>query len=162
MNRSSPFRAAAVLAAIALPSLALPVAAFAQAAPASAAPASAAPPTPAHDVEAHIQALHDQLQITKAEEPQWAIFAQVMRNNADAMEQAFQTRGATIETMSAVEDLQSYAQIARIQSENMQKLAASFQTLYDGFPPAQRQRADAVFRVKMLAHAKPGLKSATP
>ncbi len=157
MNRSSPFRAAAVLAAIALPSLALPVAAFAQAAP-----ASAAPPTPAHDVEAHIQALHDQLQITKAEEPQWAIFAQVMRNNADAMEQAFQTRGATIETMSAVEDLQSYAQIARIQSENMQKLAASFQTLYDGFPPAQRQRADAVFRVKMLAHAKPGLKSATP
>jgi hypothetical protein len=157
MNRSSPFRAAAVLAAIALPSLALPVAAFAQAAP-----ASAAPPTPAHDVEAHIQALHDQLQITKAEEPQWAIFAQVMRNNANAMEQAFQTRGATIETMSAVEDLQSYAQIAQIQSEHMQKLAASFQTLYDGFPPAQRQRADAVFRVKMLAHAKPGLKSATP
>jgi hypothetical protein len=157
MNRSSPFRAAAILAAIALPSLALPAAAFAQAAP-----ASAAAPTPAHDVEAHIQALHDQLQITKAEEPQWAIFAQQMRDNAEAMGQAFQARGARMGTMNAVEDLQSYAQIAQIQSENMQKLAASFQTLYNGFPPAQRQLADGVFREKMAAHAKPVPKSATP
>lgn len=157
MNRSSPYRAAAVLAALALPSLGLPVAAFAQAAP-----ASAAAPTPAHDVEAHIQALHDQLQITKAEEPQWAVFAQVMRNNAAQMGQAFQTRGATLETMNAVEDLQSYAQIAQIQSANMQKLAASFETLYNGFPAAQQKIADGVFRVRMPAHAKPGLKSATP
>ena len=89
MNRSSPLRAAAVLAAIALPSLALPAAALAQTAP-----ASVAAPTPAHDVEAHIQALHDQLQITPAEAPQWAAFAQVMRENAEAMGQAFQARGA--------------------------------------------------------------------
>jgi hypothetical protein len=153
MNRSSPFRAAAVLAAISLPSLALPAAAFAQAAP-----ASAAAPTPAHDVEAHIQALHDQLQITKAEEPQWAAFAQVMRDNANAMGQAFQTRGASYEQMTAVQDLQSYAQIAQVQSDNMQKLAASFQTLYNSFPPAQRQLADGVFRARIAAHAKPGMK----
>ena len=157
MNRSSPLRTAAVLAAIALPSLSLPVAAFAQAAP-----AAAAAPTPAHDVEAHIQALHDQLHITKAEEPQWAVFAQQMRDNATAMGQAFETRGASLEQMNAVQDLQSYAQIAQIQSENMQKLAASFQTLYSGFPPAQQKLADGVFRVRIPAHAKPGLKSATP
>ena len=54
------------------------------------------------------------------------------------------------------------AQIAQIQSENMQKLAASFQTLYNGFPPAQRQLADGVFRERMAAHAKPVPKSATP
>jgi hypothetical protein len=156
MNRSSTFRAAAVLAALALPALALP------AALAQAAPASAAAPTPTHDVEAHIQALHDQLQITKAEEPQWAIFAQQMRDNANAMGQAFQARGATMAQMNAVQDLQSYAQIAQIQSENMQKLAASFQTLYDSFPPAQQQLADGVFRERMQAHAKPGVKSATP
>jgi hypothetical protein len=153
MNRSSPFRAAAVLAAIALPSFSLPVAAFAQSTP-----ASVATPTPAHDIEAHIQSLHDQLQITPAEAPQWAAFAQVMRENADAMGQAFQTRGATYAQMNAVQDLQSYAQIAQIQSENMQKLAASFQTLYDSFPPAQRQLADEVFRARMAAHAKPGMK----
>jgi hypothetical protein len=157
MNRSSPLRAAAVLAAIALPPLALPAAALAQTAP-----ASVATPTPAHDVEAHIQALHDQLQITPAEAPQWAAFAQVMRENAEAMGQAFQARGAGYAQMNAVQDLQSYAQIAQIQSENMQKLAASFQTLYDSFPPAQQKLADGVFRTRMAAHAKPGLKSATP
>ncbi len=157
MNRSSPFRAAAVLAAIALPAMALPAAAFAQSTP-----AAVAAPTPAHAIEAHIQALHDQLQITKAEEPQWAIFAQQMRDNAEAMGQAFQTRGASLGTMNAVEDLQSYAQIAQIQSENMQKLAASFQTLYSGFPPAQQKLADEVFRAKIQAHAKAGMKSATP
>jgi protein CpxP len=162
MNRSSMARAAAVLAALALPCLSLPASALAQAVPAGATPASAAAPTPKQNVEAHIQALHDQLQITKAEEPQWTVFAQVMRNNATQMEQAFAARGASLETMNAVEDLQSYAQIAQIQSANMQKLAASFQTLYDGFPAAQQKLADGVFRVRMAGHAKPGMKSATP
>ena len=155
MNRSSPFRAAAVFAAIALPAMALPAATFAQSTPAAVA-------APAHAIEAHIQALHDQLQITKAEEPQWAIFAQQMRDNAEAMGQAFQTRGENLGTMNAVEDLQSYAQIAQIQSENMQKLAASFQTLYNGFPPAQQKLADEVFRAKIQAHANAGMKPASP
>ena len=149
MNRLSVSRTAAFLAIIAMPVLAMPGYVFAQAAPA---PAAAA--MPAHNVEAHIQALHNQLQITPAEEPQWAKFAQVMRNNAMQMEQAFAARGASLGTMSAVQDMQSYAQIAQVQSANMQKLAASFETLYGSFPPAQQKLADGVFRAKIATHAK--------
>ncbi len=150
MNRSLLSRTAAFMAVLAMPVLAMPSHVFAQAAPAAAAAAS-----PAHNVEAHIQALHNQLQITPAEEPQWAAFAQVMRTNAMQMEQAFAARGASLGTMNAVQDMQSYAQIAQVQSANMQKLAASFGTLYSSFPPAQQKLADGVFRAKMATHAKP-------
>jgi hypothetical protein len=150
MNRSSVSRTAALMAVLAMPVLAMPSYVLAQSAPASAAAA-----LPAHNVEAHIQALHDQLQITPAEAPQWAAFAQVMRDNAMQMEQAFAARGASLGTMNAVQDMQSYAQIAQVQSANMQKLAASFATLYGSFPPAQQKLADGVFRTKIVSHAKP-------
>jgi hypothetical protein len=156
MKRYSLFRGVAVLAVLALPALALPSAVFAQTAPASAAA------SPRHSVEAHIQALHDQLQITPAEEPEWAAFAQVMRENAAQMEQAFATRGANLATMNAVADMQSYAQIAQIQSANMQKLAASFQALYERFPAEQQKLADNVFREKMASHPRAGMKPAQP
>ncbi len=90
--------------------------------------------------------LHAQLKITPAEETQWAAFAQVMRENAAQMDEAFTQRGQTLQTMDAVENLQSYALIAQIQSANMQKLAVAFQTLYASFPDAQRKVADGVFR----------------
>jgi protein CpxP len=157
MKRFSLSRAAAVMAVLTVPAVALPATVFAQAVPASAAAAS-----PAHNVEAHIQALHDQLQITPAEEPQWATFAQVMRNNAAQMGQAFAARGANLGTMNAVADMQSYAQIAQIQSENMLKLAVSFQGLYNSFPADQQKLADGVFREKIASHPKPGMKSAQP
>jgi hypothetical protein len=150
MNRSSLSRTAAFMTVLAMPVLAIPSYVFAQTAPAPAAAAA-----PAHSVEAHIQALHSQLGITPAEEPQWAIFAQVMRDNAMQMEQAFAARGASLGTMTAVQDMQSYAHIAQVQSANMQKLAASFETLYASFPPAQQKLADGVFRAKMVIHAKP-------
>ena len=167
MKRFSMSRTAAVLAVLAVPALAAPGVVFAQSAPASAATASAAPASaatasPAHSVEAHIQALHAQLQITPAEEPQWATFAQVMRENASQMEQAFQARGASLGSMNAVADMQSYAQLAQLQSDNMQKLAVSFQALYKTFPPDQQKLADGVFREKIESHTKPGMKSAQP
>jgi hypothetical protein len=40
-------------------------------------------------VENHIKQLHAQLRITPAEQPQWDQFAQVMRDNARDMDQAF-------------------------------------------------------------------------
>jgi hypothetical protein len=98
------------------------------------------------NVEAHIALLHKELQITPAEETQWAAFAQVMRDNAAQMDAAFSQRGSELATMNAVQDLQSYAQISQIQSNNMQKLATAFQTLYASFPASQQKVADAVFR----------------
>jgi protein CpxP len=96
--------------------------------------------------------LHRELQITPAEETQWAAFAQVMRDNAAQMDAAFSQRGGALATMNAVQDLQSYAQISQIQSDNMQKLATAFQTLYASFPASQQKVVDGVFRPAQVRH----------
>jgi len=154
MKLYSQARAAAVLAMIAMP-VALPLGALAQTTP------TAKTHTPnvtsvlknsSANVEAHITLLHKELQITPAEEPQWTAFAQVMRDNAAQMDAAFSQRGQAFETMNAVQDMQSYAQVAQVQSDNMQKLSAAFQTLYGSFPPAQQKVADGVFRPRLVKH----------
>ncbi len=126
--------------------LASPMVAFGQSAPAAGHSEAGILKNMSKDVDAHIAQLHAQLKITPAEETQWAAFAQVMRENAAQMDEAFTQRGQTLQTMDAVENLQSYALIAQIQSANMQKLAVAFQTLYASFPDAQRKVADGVFR----------------
>ena len=151
--------------------LALPAAAFAQSAvPATAAPATtvapttpAAPPAPAtaaspmpsqpapgnsaaQRVETHIRQLHAQLRITPAEQPQWEQFAQVMRDNARDMDQAFMQRAQQYPTMTAVQNMQSYQQIAEAHAQHLQKLVPAFDNLYSAMPEQQRQLADQVFR----------------
>jgi periplasmic protein CpxP/Spy len=156
MSRPSMFRIAAVLAVMSVPVLTLPAAALAQTSPSTVAPPNektpasgtvpALPKSISEKVEQHIKQLHDQLGITVAEEPQWKQFAQVMRDNATQMQQAFAARAANVATMTAAENMQSYSQLAQLHAANMQKLASAFQTLYDTFPDAQKNVADAVFR----------------
>jgi hypothetical protein len=162
MNRHPMSSLATIMAAISLPVLAYSTQAAAQTSPpaspsvmspaapkavATAATAGASlPKATAEKVEQHIAQLHSKLEITPAEEPQWKLFAQVMRDNAAQMGEAFSARGANLATMTAVQDVQSYAQIAQIQADNMQKLATAFQTLYHTFPAPQQKLADAVFR----------------
>ncbi len=98
------------------------------------------------DVEQHIRQLRGQLGITSAQEAQWDQCAQVMRDNAAQMSQAFMDRSAKVGGMDAVDNMQSYAQLAQIHATNMQKLASAFQALYSSFPDQQKQVADAVFR----------------
>jgi protein CpxP len=161
-----PLPYAATLLAVAL---AVPAGAFAQTSPAatpvphaattssSAVPAvqpmtasaSSVAPLPkdiAARVEQHIKQMHDQLDITAAEQPQWDQFAQVMRDNATQMSQAFSMRASKLASMNASDDMQSYAQVAQVHATNMQKLASAFQALYTTFPDQQRQVADSVFR----------------
>ena len=125
MNRISMSRVATIIVVAALPVLTLPVGAFAQATPA--APSSSATPalpkTMSEKVEQHIKQLHNQLRITTAEEPQWQQFAQVMRDNAAQIEQALEARGTNIDTMTADENMLSYAQLAQTHATNMQRLA---------------------------------------
>ena len=89
--RSSQLASATVVALLALSAAALaqPAQSPAPAAP----PAAASHPVPGKNmeerVENHIKQLHAQLQITPAEQPQWDQFAQVMRENARDMDQAF-------------------------------------------------------------------------
>ncbi|HEY0183754.1 MAG TPA: Spy/CpxP family protein refolding chaperone [Rhodopila sp.] len=100
-------------------------------------------------VEEHITQLHSQLRITPAQQAQWDQFAQVMRDNAKDMDQALEQRNAAFASMNAVQDMQSYAQLAQQHAQGMQKLAAAFETLYGSLSDDQKKNADAVF----LAHS---------
>lgn len=97
-------------------------------------------------VEQRIQQLHSELGITPAEEAQWNQFAQVMRDNASAMDQKLNERGTQLATMNAAQDMQSYADLSAQHAQDMQKLASAFQTLYNSFSDQQKQTADEVFR----------------
>jgi hypothetical protein len=79
-----------------------------------------------------------------------------MRDNAHDMDQSLQQRGAQLATMSAADDMQSYAQIAQQHAQNMQKLSAAFQTLYASMSDDQKKNADMVFhaRAAQRRHAK--------
>jgi len=103
-------------------------------------------------VERRIKELHSQLQITPAEEPQWNEFAQVMRENAHDMDQAFMQRAQQYPTMNAVQNMQSYEQISQDHANRVQKLVPAFQKLYDAMPDQQKRLADQVFRANAEKH----------
>jgi hypothetical protein len=97
-------------------------------------------------VEQRITTLHGQLQITAAEEPQWQQFAQVMRENAQKMEQAATGRAEKFRSLNATENMKSYAEIAVEHGQNVQRLAVAFEGVYNVMSPEQKKVADEVFR----------------
>ena len=152
--RSSYLATAAVAALLALPGVALAQSASAPAhvtpPPATSASPLATQPAPGataeQRVETHIKRLYAQLRITPAEQPQWDQFAQVMRENARDMDQAFTQRAQQYPTMNAVQNMQSYQQIAEDHAQHVQKLVPAFDNLYNAMPAQQRLLADQVFR----------------
>jgi protein CpxP len=96
--------------------------------------------------EQRITGLHTRLHITAQQQPQWDQFAQVMRDNAKDLDQAYQQRAVTFDKMNAVENMQSYAQIEQTRSQDLQKLVPAFQTLYTALSDTQKQQADQLFR----------------
>jgi periplasmic protein CpxP/Spy len=117
----------------------------------------AAPVTPeAARVETRIKQLHAQLKITPAEQTQWDQFAQVMRDNARDMDQAIMQRAQQFSSMTAVEDMKSYEEIAAAHVEHLQKLLPVFQSLYDSMSAEQKKQADDVFRERSESHAQAG------
>jgi catalase (peroxidase I) len=106
-------------------------------------------------VEQRIQALQAKLAITPGEMHDWNDFAQVMRDNASSTDQLFQQRAHSAATMTAVENMRSYAGIARSYADNTQKLADAFATFYGKLTPEQQKSADALFRAPSPATAAP-------
>jgi hypothetical protein len=105
-------------------------------------------------VENRIEELHAQLHITPAEQSQWDQFAQVMRENAQDMDQAYMQRVRQFSTMSAVQNMQSYEQIAEEHMKNLQKLIPAFENLYNVMSEQQKQVADQAFRANSGRHAE--------
>jgi periplasmic protein CpxP/Spy len=96
-------------------------------------------------VEQHITALHAQLKITAAEESQWKEVADTMRENAKELDRAIDTRYATIASATAIDNLNSYANIAQAHADGVKKLASSFAGLYSAMSDDQKREADEVF-----------------
>jgi hypothetical protein len=96
-------------------------------------------------VESHIKNMHAQLQITSAEETQWAAVAKTMRDSAIETDKAIDKREALVNSASAVDNLNAYAEIAQAHADGVRKLAAVFAPLYASMSDDQKKAADALF-----------------
>ena len=133
----------------------------ATAAPPAASPSAAQPAPPAPSaatqtaVDQRIRALQSQLGITEAQMLLWTAFAQAMRDNAASTDALFAQRANAVASMSAVDNMHSYAQIARAYADNTERLATAFDSLYASLTDTQRQAADTLFREQASAATQP-------
>jgi hypothetical protein len=115
-------------------------------------PAAAVTASKADRVEARITELHTKLKITPAQEELWNNVTQVMRDDAKTMEALIKARSEKASTMTAVDDLKSYSDIAAAHADGLKKFIAAFEPLYAGMSDAQKKSADTLFR--QHGHAK--------
>ena len=97
-------------------------------------------------VEARIARLHGTLHITPAQAALWATVTQVMRDNARTMDALTTARAAQAATMTAVEDLHSYAAITQAHAEGLTTFVPAFEALYASMSAAQQAEANTMFR----------------
>jgi periplasmic protein CpxP/Spy len=97
------------------------------------------------EAEKHIKELYVSLKITPAEESQWNEVAATMRENAKDLDRAIDKRDATVASATAIENLNSYADIAQAHASGVKKLASAFSGLYSAMSDEQKKEADEVF-----------------
>jgi hypothetical protein len=102
-------------------------------------------------VKGRIKHLHDELKITADQEAQWETVAQVMLDNATALDDAVKGRAQLPRGMTAIDDLRSYEAIVDAHANGIKKLETAFKPLYDVMPFAQQKNADAVFGQRTAA-----------
>jgi protein CpxP len=144
----APFvRSVAIAALLGTTMLAMPMtAAWAQAVTPQKQAAAEPSQTKGETVEQRITALHTAMKITPEQETKWNGVAQAMRENAGRMDKLVATtRTKPSQSMSAVDDLKTYEKFAQAHVDGLKNLIASFTTLYDTMPDAQKKVADKVF-----------------
>jgi protein CpxP len=141
-------RTVAIAALMGATFLATPLTATRALAQAAATPAAGtAAETKGETVEQRITALHASLKITPAEETKWNDVAQAMRDNAAAMDKLVATNATTpSQNLSAVQDLETYQQLAQAHVDGLKNLRSAFGTLYDAMSADQKKVADKVFQ----------------
>lgn len=97
--------------------------------------------------EDRIATLHNKLQITDAQTAAWETVAQVMRTNEAEISQLIYERHENPQSMSAIDDLNSYVAITQAHADASKRLLAAFQPLYSAMSPKQMKEADNVFGV---------------
>ena len=117
--------------------------------------ASTSPESPAAGtVETHIRDLHKKLQITEAQKSQWDALAQVMRDNAQKMEDLEKRRVADSKSMTAVDVVKSYSEVIDAHEDGMKKFIPAFEDLYNSMSDSQKKIADSLFRSRARTEAK--------
>lgn len=115
--------------------------------PAGQSPAGQTPAAgkPAQDpVAAHLADVKKQLNITNAQQSQFDQFANVVKQNAQAVEAAMQKAQQNAER-SAVESLRTAADFAQTEADNLKRLVPAFETLYSSLSAEQKRLADGLF-----------------
>jgi len=107
--------------------------------------AQAGPAPPLQNVEANIASLHQRLQITPAQEPQFNAVANVMRLRQNARAEASIPQQPP-PNATAVDDLRAFIRYSEIELDGYKRLLPVLEALYATLSPAQRQTANAVFR----------------
>jgi hypothetical protein len=102
--------------------------------------------------ELRIKEMHNKLKITTDQEEQWAKVAQAMLDDAKNMDALTQARIDRAKDITAIDDLNSYAQIAQAHADGIKNLTPLFTTLYAGMSDAQKKEADTLFRHGMHEH----------
>ena len=97
-------------------------------------------------VEQRIAALSAKLAITPAQQADWQAFTQVMRDNAENTDTLFTQRAQNAASMNAVDNMKSYAVVARGYADSTERLSTAFEAVYAKFSPEQKQTADILFR----------------
>ena len=97
-------------------------------------------------VEKRVTELYTKLKITDQQSAQWEAYAKTMRDNADGTDKAFLERAQKLSSLNADDAMQSYAKLAQMHADNMQRLATSFSTLYATLSADQKKTADKLFR----------------
>jgi protein CpxP len=97
-------------------------------------------------VETRVTELHTKLKITDGQEDIWKNVTKEMRDSAKAMKDLNETREHGAKTMTALDDLKSYGEIAALHADSMKKFLVAFTPLYNAMSDDQKKNADDIFR----------------
>jgi periplasmic protein CpxP/Spy len=103
--------------------------------------------------ELRIKEMHAKLNISSAQEEQWAKVAQTMLDDAKIMDALTQIRVDHAKDMNAVDDLKSFGEIADAYANGIKKMIPVFADLYASMSDAQKKVADAFFRYGYEKHS---------
>ncbi len=115
--------------------------------------ASGAPADRQTKVEARIRDMYATLHITKAQDDEWNAFAQVMLDNAQAMDAAVKQYGGDRDKLSAPQIIDNYAAISAQHARNVSRVSAALEMLYADLSPDQKKLADEMFRKRPPARS---------
>lgn len=97
-------------------------------------------------VEQRIRDMYATLHIKPAQDAEWNAYAQVMLDNAQAMEAVARPASGDRAQMNAAQILNNYAAVSAQHAQNVERLSAAFDVLYATLSADQRRAADEMFR----------------